>query len=309
MTRLLDTVNKLQKTNAVIRNLQDAVAKHPDTPSLVVNLRSLERRRRDLEMLFGRLTHEDLEDVCSYRIFSDREDGRIPISSLASALVDFQALFSTVYDAIKNGARHRIRHRPEIAAATTFEYGYSFAGSAGFVFTLPNERLLLGGTDLDRAIDTIFEMAQAKESDQILRFTKRLGAAPVRLLYNWATGHVEAGLSADIDWRRDQHVRFNLLIQTPELEVLQRAISQTSEETREVFTVEGQLVGADVEGHRFHMKLSDGPDIRGQMSDYISAERTVELPRQYVAQIEKTTVVRYSTNQEKVTYHLLSLRD
>lgn len=308
MSRLLDTVDKLQKTEAAIRRLEEAVAEHPELPSLAVNLRSLERRRRDLEMTFGRLTHEDFLDVCSYRIFSEAEDTRVTIPSLASALGDFQLLFTVVYDALKNGARQRIRRNPEIAAATTFEFGYSFTGSVGFVFTLPNDRLLTGGTDLDRAIDTIFELAKARDTDQIRSFARTLGVAPIRLMYKWATDHVDAGLGVDIDWRREYNVRSNLLVQVPELEVLQHAISQTSEEKREVFTTEGRLVGADVQGHRFRLKIEDGSEIRGQMSQSISAEQTVELPKRYTAQIEKTTIISYSTDEENVSYYLLSLK-
>ena len=308
MSRLLDTVGKLQETQEAIKQVEEAIAKHPEMRSLAVNLRSLERRRRDLESVFERLTNESFLDVCSYRIFSEDDEGRITVPSLASALGDFQSLFSTVYDAIKNGARQRVVHRPEIAAATTFEYGYSFAGSVGFVLTLPNERLLLGDTDLDKTMGTIFDMARARESTEILDYARTLGAAPVRLLYNWATDHVEAGLGADINWQREEHIRSSLFIQVPELEILQQAIDQTSDEKREVFTVQGQLVGADVAGHRFHMKLEDGSEIRGQMSQYTSAERTVELPKRYVAQIEKTTTVKYSTGEEKIVYYLLTLK-
>jgi hypothetical protein len=308
MDDLLETIEKLQDTQAAIRRAERAAAEYPDLPSVALSLRSLQERHQALESAFSSLADEQWFDICSYKVLPEK-DGRVTLPSLTSSLGDFQALFTLVYDTIKNGPKQRGRASPEATAATTFAFGYSFTGSVGFVLTLPNERLLVDETDLDRAMHTVFEMARAESSDQIAVFAKELGAAPIRTMYKWATDHVRSGLSVDIDWRREEQVKSKLFIQVPELENLQHAIAATSDEVEETLTVTGLLVGAHVHTHSFHMELEDGSEIRGKMAEGIGSEYTVELPRRYTAHILKTTQINYATEEDIVTYYLLSLRD
>ena len=155
---------------------------------------------------------------------------------------------------------------------------------------------------------TIFEMAKAEDPEDILSFANELGVAPIRQMYRWVTDHVQSGIGADINWRRQEEVRSSLLVQLPELENLQRAISQTSEEREESLTVFGQLVMADVQNHRFRLVLEEG-DIRGSMADAIGVDDTIQLPRRYKAHLRKVTTVSYSTEEERIAYFLLALED
>jgi len=307
MNRLLNTIDKISATQAEIRELEAAIEQFPDTKSLVLGLRSVERRHEELEAEFRELSHEQFLDVCRYRMFAQEGEQRFTVPALASALADFQSLFSNVYDAIKNGARQRSRTRPEIAAVSTFEFGYSFSGSVGFVLTLPNDRLLTNETDLDRTINTIFEMTKAQESDEILHFAKQLGAAPIRAMYRWVSDHVDSGLGADIGWLREHEVRAELVAQIPELRKVQRAINQTSDESIEEFNAIGELLGADVSTNTFHFKLEEGTDIRGRMELDINEQNTVALPRRYRARIKKVTTISYSTEEERAVYYLTAI--
>lgn len=57
----------------------------------------------------------------------------------------------------------------EIVAETALTFGYTFPGSVGIVFTMPNERLLIGETALDEADRKVFDMAKAQTPDQIAK--------------------------------------------------------------------------------------------------------------------------------------------
>ncbi len=308
MSELLDTIEKIQDTQAAIKRLEEAAARHPEVPSVAASLRSLQKRRQDLETAFSSLVDQQWFDVCSYRILPERGE-HVMLPSLTSTLGEFQSLFTLVYDTMKNGPKQRGRASVEAATATTFGFGYSFAGSVGFVLTLPNERLLTDETDLDRAMSTVFEMAKADSPQQIAGFAKELGAAPIRTMYRWVTSHVRSGLNVDIGWRREEQVRASLFIQVPELENLQQAIGETSDEVEEVLTIRGALVGADVHSHSFHIELEDGSEIKGKMAEGVGSEYTVELPRRYTAQIRKTTQIRYASDEDIVSYYLLSLKE
>ncbi len=306
MSKLLETIEKLRDTEAAIKRLERTAAQHPELPSVTASLRSLYKRQRDLEVAFSTQTDEEWLDVCRYRILPEREES-LTLPSLTSALGDFQALFTLVYDTMKNGPKERGRASADAAAATTFGFAYSFTGSVGFVLTLPNERLLMNETDLDRAMSTVFDMAKAETPEEIAGFAKELGAAPIRTMYRWVSDHVRSGLNVDINWQREEEPRANLFIQVPELENLQQAIDATSDEVEEILVITGQVVGLDVRNHSFHIELEDESEIKGKMSEGVGFEHTVEVPNRYTAHIRKTTKINYATDQDIVSYYLLSL--
>lgn len=309
MSALLEVTTMLQDTQAAIRQLEQAIAQNPSPPSVIATLSTLKKRQRDLEAQFAEAAAEQYLDVCSYRMFPDqKEESQPTLRAFTKTLLDFQTLFTQVYDAIKSGqAKERTRVTAEVAAETAFGFGYTFTGSLGAVLTLPNERLLFDQTDIDEAINTVFDLAKAEKPEQIASYAKKLGAAPIRTLYNWVSDQVSSGLSSQIEWKRKREVRSGLLVQFPELLELKRAIESTSDEEEETLIVTGLLVGIDLSSHTFHMSFEDADDIRGKMSEMVASEKAVEVPRVYTAEIIKTKKIYYSTEKETVYYYLVSL--
>ncbi len=306
MSDLLDITQKLNETQKALRQLERAVAENPGVPSLVSTAESLRQRQVDLELAFSEEANRKQVDVCSYRLFAP-DEAQPSVAALAGALSSFQAWFTTVFDAVKNGPKQRSRIEVDVAQSTAFGFGYSFTGSVGIVMTMPNDRLLFGETKLDEAMAILFKMAKADDSERIAYFSKQLGAASVRKMYWWTTEHLNAGLGADIEWRRQDSVKAHLFIQPAELDSLKKAIEETSDETEETIEVVGQLVGADIPRHTFHLSVQDAEDVRGTMAETIGESVTVELPKHYKATLRKTTRVNYSTDKEQIEYHLLKL--
>lgn len=309
MSAILEITEKLQDTEAAIHQLEEAISHKTPTPSIIATLSGLERRQQDLQTQFERLTAHQHLDVCSYRLFpAHKEEDRPTLRAFTKTLLDFQNLVTQVYSAIKTDQpKHTTHVTAEAAAETAFGYAYSFTGSLGVVLTLPNERLLLGETEIDIAIKTVFEMAKADTPQEVGAYAKKLGAAPVRTLYSWVSDQVKSGLSSQVEWRRQHQVRSTLLAQLPELEELKRAIEATSEEETEELILKGTLVGLDVISRTFHMTFEEGDDVRGKIADAIGLEHSVELPRVYTAQLIKTKKVFYSQEKESVYYFLVSL--
>jgi len=304
MSLLLEIQEKVHDTNAAIARMERAVATHGESPSLLASIRSLEKRRKFLEAEFLELADRYGQDVCTYRLFANGEQPSI--TALSKALGDFQLLFSVVYDSLKTGPKDRARIGADVANATNFGFAYTFPGSIGVVLTLPNARLLpTFKTDLDRTVETVFEISQAKAPAEICVFAKQLGPASVRAAYRWAKDHAMNHLGAEIEWRRNQAVTDRLLIQHREIEQLSSTIEQTSEESTEEIVVGGVLVGADTLRHTFHF-VTD-VSIKGRFSDAISETQKAELPAPYRATIRKTTKIVYSTDEEDVAYFLLKL--
>lgn len=305
MSRLLEIQERLQDTDAAIATMEKAIAEDPHSPSLQLMAASLQKQQRRIEAEFLAVAAEIGIDVCAYRLFG--EQMRPTLRGLTSVLGDFQSLFSIAYDALRSGPKRRAKFSQEVTTATSFGFGYTFAGSLGVVLTLPNERPLFGETQLDESMQAVFSMAKAQNPDEVVSFARRFGVASVRAAFQWARDHVQFGLGADIEWRRDQDVRAKLFIQQPELARLQEAIAATSEETTEAIVQAGELIGVDVKQKTFHLRFPDGDEIRGSFVDAVSHTQSVTIPRFYKATLTKITRIQYSTEDEKTDYFLQRL--
>jgi hypothetical protein len=305
MSDLADIQEKLQDTIAMLAAMEADLARRPDSPALLLNYKSIEKRKRKLEEELATATAALGLEVCSYRILPDAE--RVKVTGLTSAIGEFQNLVSMFYDALKNGAKQRAILSVETVQNTSFDFAYAFTGSVGFVFTLPNERTMFDNTFLDEAIRLIFEAARAEKPEDVLQFARKLGPAPIRSLYRWAESHVRSLFSAEIQWKHGKEVRQMALIQGPEFQRLQQVLLQTSDERREETVVHGELLGADVDRQTFHLRIDNGSDVRGRFSEVIGYAHTVEIPKRYRATLLKTTRIRYSTEEPEVFHELLRL--
>lgn len=305
MSSFSEIRERLNDTNATLAQVEAALAANP-SPSLTSTARSLRKRRDHLEAEFLEAAEEVGVDVCSYRIFPD-QGVQTKLAAVTSTLSDWQTMFSVVYDAVKNGPKRTSHLSAEVLAATSFDFGYSFAGSVGMVFTLPNHRLLFD-TPLDKTFEAIFELVHATSREEIVALAQRLGRGPIKLLHDWARDHVKHGVGADIDWRRGREVKANLFIERHGLLRLQETIARTSEAQEESMVVEGTLVGADIQRRSFHLERGEHEThIKGTFYDAIGPTQTVELPKRYRATILKTTSVQYATEAEEVSYFLVKL--
>ncbi len=302
--RLSDIVEKLEDTQVEIAHINNVISERSDTPpSVLATLRGYQKRQQQLEVAFANKASEQFLDVCSCRLFAEAGDEPPQLPSVANALLRFQTVYSVTYSALDR-PKKTTQVSADVVAATTFNYGYTFSGSVGFVLTLPNEQLLLDETNLDKAMDVVFEMAQADSSDQIAIFARKYGAGPVRAMYRWADALVQGGLGVDIDWRRKDEVRARLFREIPQLRDLALAIQETSDEIVKEHRMTAELVGLDVDVKNFHMKFGEKREIRGKISDSIPK---VEIPNRYVALIRTTTKINYATEREDVSHFLVSL--
>lgn len=308
MSELLELQHKLQDTSATIAQLERALAADPNSAILRLNLESVVTRFGRLEVDFHSLANRHALDVCSYRLFaSTDQEPNLSLRGYSGALSGFQVAISALFDALKNGRRLRSRFSPDVTEATRLGFGYAFGGSVGVVLTMERERLLFGGGMLEDAITTFFSVAQAPTHEDIRAIGQRLGPAPLRAIFNWAKAHVEDGLGADIVWRQGGEVTAKLFLEYQELERLRAAIAATSEESTETVETAGLLTGAVMRSRRFTFEPDGGDEVTGTFTDAINEAHTVTLPTRYRVRLEKLTKIQYSSEQEQITWHLLSL--
>lgn len=307
MTRLLDIREKLQETHAALASVERVAAQSPGDLSLDLTVASLRQRQADLESAFAEAADREFVDVCKYRLISEDQDS-YSLSMLTSALGSFQELVTIVYDAIKTGPKIRTRVSADIVEQSTFDFAYSYPGSLGFVLTMPNERLLIGESDLDQAISTVFEMSKSSTTKEVAEFAGDVGVAAIRRLYKWSRCHSAYNVSADIQWDRKEETRAKVLIQPVEMAKLVTIIEQTGEESEEEISVTGELLGLDVGSrNNFRLVFPESEDMTGSISVNFDRSKHYEIHGHYVAIIMRHTKIHYSIEKEEEKLELLSL--
>jgi hypothetical protein len=307
MTQLTETLVELREIEAEIARVDHLIAQHPQYESLLVDRDSLLKRQNSLEVAFATLADHEMIDVCRYSFIPEESD-RYPLLSLTKILSGFQELVTTVFDAVKTGKpKARATHSAESVQQSSFDFGYAAAGSLRVALMVPNERLLLVESDLDRSIDLVFQAMSADNVGVISNLAPTIGIAAVKKLYQLADDHAKYALSADIQWRRNGEVRKRVTVQPPEFENLRSELNKKSEKNVEGITLRGRLVGLDVELGSFHLTFPEGEDITGKLSPSYTGGIPAEVPGSYDAKLIKETVIHYSTQEDRVTYQLLEL--
>lgn len=282
MTRLAELQEQLQDTGAAIAQYERAIAAN-GSPSLMAGLRSVQKRLTKLEEEFLHEAAHVGVDVCSYRLFSDTVV-RPAAAAIFHAIGDFQNLYSTVYDAIKNGPRKRSTPTPATLEESSFKFGYCFSGSVGIVLTFDNQQQLVDSA-LDQTMQSVFDLAKSLTAEEVLLSSQQLGVPAIKAMHQWAKDHIEVGLGADIEWLHGQESKGRLLIQLPQLRQLAEILGEASEPMEDEIVLDGLLVGVETESsRRFHFKADDEREIKGAfVVGLISQTRPVATPARYRA--------------------------
>ncbi|MDM4014961.1 hypothetical protein [Roseiconus lacunae] len=309
MSQLTQIQEQILQTQQAIREHERVLRDNPTSRALMYAGRSLRKRQEMLEREFMAVADSAGRDVFSYRIVPIDTDTP-SVSTVSSTIGAFQDLVSVVYDSIKHDPKVRRRIPDDVAKETTFNFGYTFAGSIGVVFTVPNERLLMEEvlSNLDDSIYQILAMSKAESATDLVKFARSYGIATIRSLYQWAKINRNSNVAVELGWHRNEKVRQSTFVQPQEFRRLQEIIEVTSDEKSTVVTMRGELLGADAKPKRFHFKPDDGEDIRGTFDSAINSENHPGIHERYLAKIRKTERISYATDKEEITYFLESLK-
>ena len=172
---------------------------------------------------------------------------------------------------------------------------------------MPNERLLVGGSDLDIAMELMFQIFKSESPEQVRDLAARAGIPAVRKIHDWAREHAQYDMSVEIKWQRKSKVRASVLVQAAELKRLQDVIESTHETEVEDVEVSGILFGLDTDDRTFHMKFPESEDIQGRLSDEFVYDPKFALERTYIAQLEKSSTIYYAYEREQLHWILKGL--
>jgi hypothetical protein len=304
MSRLLQIQEQLLDIAAETHAIEKALSVR-QSRALTSSLKSLYKLRSGLEAEFREAATDAQVDVVSYRLFEGRE--RPTMALVGRAMDSFQTLYAILYSGVSGNKPKDTAHlSASVIQQSAFEFSYAYSGSVGFVFTMPNDRLLFGETKLDEAMTHLFELAKVATGDDVKRFARSYGFAAVRAIYNWTNALCASGSGADIQWKKDDSTKGSLLLQPPQVQALRDLIAFTSDSEVDENTFTGVLLGFDLKSRRFRLAPSQGAIIRGKIADNADIP-TVTIPREYDARIRTTSKMRYSVEDPDVSHLLLAL--
>jgi hypothetical protein len=309
MDALIHLEDKIRSTGAALGRLEAELPRYTGSRSLLSNILSLRKLHENLSAEYDAVANDIGFDILHYRILDDHPSAR----TLAKSVNGFQDAFSLIYEATRTGPKQRRIFNPELAHMSELRAAYTYPGSFGIVFTIPNERLLIPDqqTALEDAAMQVMEIAKAGSNTKVIAdAVKAVGKAPIVAIYEWAKNNAANNAGAAIDWQRERTTRDSVLLQAPEFAALSETIEKTSEIIETIESFEGTLVGADVKSKRFHFIADNATaSIHGRFSDAISEEHKAELPARYMAVIRKTVQTTFATEEEKISYFLSKLDD
>lgn len=305
MSNVLQIQDKLRENTALIARLEKSLAVHQSRET-AASLRSLYKLNHVYEEEFKATAAADLVDVISYRIFDGLKQPTMAL--VGKALDSFQTLYAVMYAAISSGKSKPTAYlSPEVVANTSFQFGYTYSGSLGFVFTLPNEKLLFGETKLDEAMATLFILAKSDSTETIRDFGRKFGLAPVRAIYRWASALTPSYVGIDIRWQREDFVKGEILLQPAEVQALKDWIEATSDLETSENDIAGVLLGYDSAVHTFRLDPAEGSIIRGPISKEAKVPDKPVIHGAYIARVRTTTKIRYAIDRPEVNHELLAL--
>ncbi|MGD0104566.1 MAG: hypothetical protein ABSC06_11065, partial [Rhodopila sp.] len=261
--------DRVRRAYEAIAKVERVAAQFPGDVYVLANLAALKRDAEELESQWAEAVRLQQKEVCRYRMVPCH-DVEFSIRAITRSLLDFQELFSQVYDALKNGAKRRATLGIDMILETTFNFAFSYAGSLGIVMSVDTTPTLFDG-QFDIAIFTFMQIVEAKTEADIRDLAKRLGDAVVKKTFDWAKVNVEAGYAVDLDWTTVRGTHKGGMIDLDVFSRLVTVISRTSDTERRSIKVLGILVGLDSKTKRFRFVDPDGADYAGPLSETFPA--------------------------------------
>jgi hypothetical protein len=303
MSRLAELQRDIQDATVAVARAERTVAAHPDMPSVAATLRTIQKRRENLEGQFLAVTYEMGFDVCSYRIELP-DDHRATIAGLTASLGSFQRIFTNVYNGIVKGIKKNSKVAADVIEATSLGFAYSFPGSVGVMMTIENERLLLDESNLDLAMKKTLELMSYSNAAEIQAAAEEVGLPAIRQVHQWASENAKSGYGVDVSWLRGDLVKNHIRIQAPQIQRLEAAIKVAT--ARERVILSGDILDVSIPEKTFRMAVDDRT-IEGGFDEAISRAHPVQMPGRYRATLEVRERVVAQEGEDAVTYFLLSL--
>ena len=298
-------VDRIRRAYEEIAKVERIAAQFPKDIYVQANLDSLRYDAAELENEWAAETRQAQQEVCRYRMIPARANF-FSIRAVTQSLLEFQELFSQIYDAVKNGAKKQARLAADILDQTNFNLAFTYPGSLGVAMSVDSRADLFTG-EFDASIDTLMQISQVEDEHDIRDLAKALGNAVVKRTYEWAQANSAFSYSVDVDWTTLSGVHKGGMIDLTAFNRLVTLIGRASDSEKKDINVRGVLVGLDSKTRRFRFVDPLGDDYAGPMAESFPAGAVWLVNEAYVADIEVEETLEYATETTKQIFRLKHL--
>lgn len=261
MSEYTSAVERARRAFASVSRLEGALAREPDRADLQTNLAASQKLARKSQDQLFRLSEIQHIEVSNYRLLPESAQGYV-LPCVAQLLLEYQNLFSQIFDALRNGPKERATLGREALEESSMEFAYSYSGSLGVVLFVPSERGLFSGK-LDESIDALFQVLNIDSQSTVRDVARTLGRPVVKRIHDWSDANIKGGFATDVRWNRSDGRQLGEVIERRRMEKIVEIIGATSDQQMEEMSVVGILIGAILEVVLFILPCSMGMTIGG----------------------------------------------
>lgn len=299
-------LERLRRAQEVLLEAERAAVNFSQDRYVQANLLSLRTNVADLVLQWEAEARVAQRDVVRYRLIPSQAS-EYAIRSVATSLLDFQELFSTVFDALKNGAKRRAHLAADVLLETSFNFAFSYPGSLGIAMSIDASSPGLFEGKFDAAVEAFMQVVEVQDEDELRGLAERLGRAVVRKTFDWSKANLAAGYSVDLIWTSSTGQRHGGMIDVARFRRLVQVIERTSDTETHPLTTGGVLTGFDGQVRRFRFVGDDNQVYAGTLSERFPAGAVWRVNAPYQADIERDEALNFATQETQITYRLKHL--
>ena len=298
--------DRAKKVFASVSRLENRLAERPSDRAVQINLSAMRKQALQVQEELERLAALNQMEICQYRIIPISENG-YGLGRVSKSLLEYQNLFSQIYDAFKNGIKSKATFGADVIEESSLNFAYSYSGSLGVALLAQSNRDFFGGT-LDKSIDALYQILDMDDPFAVRDAAKSLGTSVIKRVHDWSQANVEGGFSADIRWKRSDGRVLGQVIDKDHMERIVGFIDEASdkETKREIF--EGMLVAVSLPRKTFQIVIPDGETYSGKFADGLNLPHEMTVGRFYSATIEIVEVFKYATQATMRTISLVNIK-
>lgn len=310
MNDLHHLLDLLQDTDTAADKMERLAAAHPEDETYQINADAIRKRRADLERRLDTALRTSQSDLVHYHV--ERGSDRYPAIAVAKALINFQELVTSVFDAIRTTPKQRYRPSVESIELSTLDLAMALpVGSIVVSMSVENERLIAVKSDLDLTFERVFEILNTRDAGDLRELVGDVGVASITKAYAWADTASQFGLDTKISVVKSLLNPHDLTISKTDAQSLKEAIEDQSDEDRDPTIIVGELIGIDVSPDvrksYFHIKTEEGRDIEGKLADEFDFSQHWSVHVTYSATVLRITTLKYATGEERIEWRLMAL--
>jgi hypothetical protein len=297
--------DRAKKAHASVAKLESLLLREPDNRAVQINLKGMMKRALQASEELERLAAVNRIEVCKYRMVPMTGNG-YSLRNVSKALLEYQNLFSQLYDSFKNGPKNRAVLGQEARDESGLEFAYSYAGSLGVVLLTRSERDFFSG-NLDAPIEAIYQIIEINNIDAVRDIASTRGRAVVKRIYDWSSSLAAGGFAADIQWNRSDGKVLGEMVDRSRLESIAAFIIEAADTKTDDVDIEGILIGANRETKFFQISEINGETYKGYFDPQFEVPSELTVGGFYKASIRISDKYYYASDTHQKTNSLLSL--